>query len=360
MRKFPFVGALVVAVAMPAYAAASDTHRDEEVTLSSGAISLACTLAIPPGRGPFPAAVLLSGSGPQNRDSELVGFRPFKLLAEHLAQQGTAVLRCDDRGVGGSTGSVPGATTADFADDALAAVRALGERSDILKNRIGLIGHSEGAIAGAIAASRSPEVAFLVWMAGSAVSGAEILRMQAATLARAGGASEDVVDEIVRRHTALMSAIKEGASGETLLAVGRPLVAAQAAAMPEAQRKALGDIDAWSERLLKQTLTMLESPWMRAFVNFDPSVALRQVSCPVLAVFGGRDLQVPEAANRSRLETALTAAGNRDVTVKVYGEANHLFMQAVTGHPAEYGTLPKAFVASLLEDVTAWIASRPD
>ena len=358
MRKIPFVTTLVLTVAMTAYAESPRTHREEELVFRNGDISIACTLSIPPGNGPFRAAVLLSGSGPQNRDSDLLGFRPFKLLAEHLAQHGTAALRCDDRGVGGSSGSIADATTADFANDALAALRVLRERSDVQKRQIGLIGHSEGGIAAAIAASVSSDVAFIIWMAGSAVGGAEILQMQAASLARAAGAPDDVVDEILRRHTALLAAITERASSETLLAVGRALVTAQIAAMPETRRKALGDVATFSERLLNETLAMLQSPWMRFFISFDPSTALRRVACPVFAVFGGRDLQVPEAANRRHLETALAEGGNDQVTVKVYPEANHLFMQAVTGEPAEYATLPKAFVASLLDDIAKWIAAR--
>lgn len=173
------------------------TPLDEEVTFQSGSVTLAGTLSLPAGRGPFRAVVLLSGSGPQNRDSDLAGFRPFKLIADSFVQRGIAVLRCDDRGVGGSTGNIMDATLEDFADDALAAVRVLRARSEIDAARIGLLGHSEGAIVAAIAASRSADVRFIVWMAGSAVSGSDILRMQAGSLARAGGAAEALVDEIV-------------------------------------------------------------------------------------------------------------------------------------------------------------------
>jgi fermentation-respiration switch protein FrsA (DUF1100 family) len=209
----------------------------------------------------------------------------------------------------------------------------------------------------AIAAARSSDVAFIVWMAGSAVPGGEILRMQAASLARAAGAAESAVDEILRLHAPFITAIAEGAPDDKVMALGRPLVAAQLTAVPGRQRTP-ADLAALSERLVTQNLAFLRSPWMRFFIGFDPSTALSRVACPVFAGFGGRDLQVPEAANRTRLERALREGNNQQVTVRVYPEANHLFMQAVTGRMEEYATLPKAFVASLLDDIGTWIARR--
>ena len=182
MRSIVILG-ILMSVA-PLASAAASTHREEEVTFSSGTITLAGTLSIPAGSGPFPAVVLLTGSGPQDRDSEVLGFRPFKVIADHLTGRGIAVLRFDDRGVGGSSGSIVNSTTEEFADDALAAIRVLRQREEIGRSPIGLIGHSEGAIVAAIAASKSADVAFIVWMAGSSVAGEQILQTQAAGLAR--------------------------------------------------------------------------------------------------------------------------------------------------------------------------------
>jgi pimeloyl-ACP methyl ester carboxylesterase len=358
MRRILTVSAALLSGVTLAHSSPVGTYREEVLTFGRGTVDIACTLSIPSGTGPFPAVVLLSGSGPQDRDSELFGFRPFRLLAERFAKHGIAALRCDDRGVGGSSGRVLDATTEDFADDALAAVDVLRQRRDIQKSRIGLLGHSEGAIVAAIAASRSPNVTFLVWLAGSAVPGAEILRMRAEALARATGAPDDVVDEILCRHAALLTALSEGASEGTLRALGRSLVDAQVSAVPEAQRQLLGTVAVLSDRLLNQTLEVLQSPWMRFFIGFDPSMALRHVVCPVFAAFGGRDLEVPAAANRAQFAAALTEARNYEVTVKAYSEANHLFMPAVTGQIAEYVTLPKVFVASLVDDIAGWIITR--
>jgi len=353
------VCAFLVASATQTPASAGQQHRDEDVSFQSGATTLAGTLSLPSSAGPFPAVVLLSGSGPQDRDSELMGFRPFKLIADHFVKRGIAVLRFDDRGVGGSTGSVPDSTTEDFADDALAAVRTLRARRDIDGGRIGLVGHSEGAIVAAAAAAHSPQVAFIVWMAGSAVSGAEILRMQAAELPRRAGASRSAVDEILRHHDALMAAVKAQASVETLTSLARPLVAAQLGAVPRPAGAAFDEANPQAERLVAEGVRMLQTPWMRFFVTFDPTAALRRLTCPVFAAFAGRDVQVPEAVNRARLEAALKDAGNQRVTVRVYPEANHLFQQAITGQLAEYATLPKVFVPSLLDDIAGWIVGMP-
>ena len=357
MRQVLVVSALLC-VHTTVLAADARAPRDEDVTFQSGSITIAGTLSLPAGRGPFPAVVLLSGSGPQNRDSEVFGFRPFRLMADFFVERGIAVLRCDDRGIGGSSGRVADATSEDFADDALAAVGILRARPEIDGARIGLLGHSEGAIVAAIAASRDPAVAFVVWMAGNAVPGGEILRMQGAALLRAAGATETVISDVLRRHADFMTAVAADAPDEHVMALGRTLVAAQMAAIPGSKTAAQGGTDAKVDKLVHQNLTMLRSRWMRFFVGFDPASALRRVACPVFAVFGGRDLQVPAAPNRDRLEAALEAGTNPDVTVQVYPDANHLFQQALTGQLAEYATLPKVFVPPLLNDIATWIAGR--
>jgi hypothetical protein len=360
MKRTLMVCAFTVAAVALIPASGNGQSRDHDVSFQSGANTFAGTLSLPAGAGPFPAVVLLSGSGPQNRDStdDVAGFRPFKLIADDFVKHGIAVLRFDDRGVGGSTGNLAEATTEDLADDAMAALRTLRARRDIDGRRIGLVGHSEGAIVAAVAASRSSEVAFIAWLAGSTVSGAEILRMQAEGIARGAGASPAAIEEILRHHDALMKAVKAHASAETLTSLSRTLMTAQIAAAAKAPGTASGGGDRQRERLLAQAVAMLQSRWMRYFVTFEPEAVLRRVRCPVFAAFGGRDVHVPEAVNRARLEAGLKHAGNQHVTIRVYPEANHLFMSAITGQLAEYATLPKAFVPSLLDDIASWIASR--
>ena len=358
MRRAAVVGAVVVITALVAEAAQAPPYREEDLTFTSGEVTIAGTLTVPDGKGPFPAVVLLSGSGAQNRDSEILGFRPFKILADTLARAGIAVLRCDDRGVGGSTGTLVDATTADLADDALAAVQRLAARSEIAKGKIGLIGHSEGALSAALAASKSPDVAFLVWMAGSARRGDEVMRQQAGDLARAAGADAATVERILEQHAHLLAGIRGGVDDEELKQRVRTLARAQLALLPEAQRKMIPNPDAFIDAQMPAQLKALRSRWMRFFIDFDPVTALARVTCPVLAIFGERDMQVAPASNRPPLERALAGGGNTRVTVKVYPEANHLFQVAVTGNPSEYAALPKAFVPSLADDLVAWIRAR--
>ena len=353
MKRTLFVCAFIVTLAA-APTGASRHPEEHEMSFKSGVVTLSGTLSLPSGTGPFPAVVLLSGSGPQNRDSEIAGFRPFRLIAEHFASRGIAVLRLDDRGVGGSTGFFAETTTHELAEDALAAIRVLRARREIDGRRIGLLGHSEGALVAAVAASQSADVAFIAWLAGSAVSGAEIMRQQAEEMPRRAGASPAAIEDILRHHDALMSAVKENASAETLTAHSRTLLEKQRAATPGSSEATQAKMEA----LIAQSVKLLQSKWMRYFVTFDPAATLRRVRIPVFAAFGGRDVQVPEAVNRARLEAALSDAGNPATTVRVYAEANHLFMPAVSGQVTEYARLPKAFVPALLDDIATWIAGR--
>lgn len=360
MRRIA-IGILTAGVLMTAAVRASTqapSARDEEIVFRSGEVTLAGTLTLPAGSGPFPAVVLLSGSGPQNRDSEIVGFRPFKVMADRLSQAGIAVLRYDDRGVGGSSGSIQQSTTDDFSGDALAAVRWLAGRPGILASRIGLLGHSEGALTAALAASKSREVAFIVWLAGSGVRGDEVLRQQARDMARAAGADEETVGRILASHGRLLELVRDEGDVEEITALTRTLARAQLEALPEAQRRGIPNIDAAIDAMLPAQVAAMRSRWFRSFIFFDPAAALEKVTCPVLAIFGDRDMQVPPGLHRAPVEAALARAGNRQVTVTVYPGANHLFQKAATGHPSEYATLPKAFVPGLLDEIAAWIAAR--
>lgn len=359
------IGILVLATAAAmaqtgAPAADPVPYTEQEITFTNGSITLAGTLTLPRSKGPFPAVVLLTGSGPQNRNEELFGFKPFQVLAHHFARQGIAVLRYDDRGVGGSTGRISDSTTEDFAADALAAVALLAAREDIRPSQIGLLGHSEGAIAAAIAASRSNELAFIVLMAGSAIRGDEILRAQAGDIARAGGADPAALERILAAHRRLMDAVAANEGDAVLNERIRVLARAQIDAMPEAQRAMVGNIDKLLDAQMPAQLAAMRTPWFRFFVRFDPASALAKVTCPVFAAFGERDLQVPSGTNRAPLEAALTRAGNARVTVKVYPDANHLFIASKTGHPSEYATLEKRFVPGLLEELSGWIRSQAD
>lgn len=341
----------------PSPPAAPLPYREEEVTFKNGPVTLAGTLTMPEGPGPFPAFVMITGSGPQNRDEELFGFKAFRVIADYVTRRGVAVLRYDDRGMGGSTGSLATATTSDFADDALAGAALLAARPEVDRAHIGLVGHSEGADVAAIAAVRSKDVAFIVMMAGMTLRGDVILRHQAEDGARALGAGDEAVAKIVAAHHQLTDAVRNGAAIAEVTPALEALIRAQLAAQPPAARAAIGDIDTFIARAMPAALAQNRSAWMRYFVTFDPAPVLAQVTCPVLALFGEHDTQVRPDLNRPALEAAFATGGNSRVTVKVYPAANHLFITSVTGLVAEYPALDKTFVPGLLEDLVSWVHS---
>lgn len=343
----------LLTIALLSAAQAPAPYRSEPLTVTNGDVSLAGTLTIPHGEGPFPAVVLITGSGAQNRDEDIFGFKVFGVIADHLTRNGIAVFRHDDRGVGESTGRLVASTTADFGNDALAGIARLAAMPDIDPARIGLLGHSEGAAAAAIAAAKSPAVKFVVLLAGPSIPGDVVTRRQAADGARAMGAGPEAVAKIEAAHRAMTEAVRRNASTDDITAALKALMTAQVEGAPPAQRAMIGDIPAWVEKSYRPHLAQIVSPWMKFFVAFDPAGALRTITVPVFAAFGGLDTQVLPELNEDPMRRALS--GNARATIKVYPEANHLFQRAKTGLVTEYAMLEKVFLPGLLDDVTTWI-----
>lgn len=330
-------------------------YREEEVSYDNGPIHLAATLTLPEGPGPFPAAVLITGSGAQDRDESLVGHKPFLILSDYLTRAGIAVLRADDRGIGASTGKVRNSTTSDFADDALAAVRHLRTRAAIDPARIGLIGHSEGGIVGPLAASRAPDaVAFVVMIAGTGVPLDEVVLRQTALIGRAGGATESAVAGEVASTKLILDLVKAGADSLAVRTALLGQIQSQLAALPDSARAAAGSPEALADAALRGTL----NPWFRYAVGLDPRVALRQVRCPVLALNGTLDLQVDPDQNLPEIEKALGESGNRDVTIRRLPGLNHLLQRAKTGHPDEYATIEETMNEDGLAVIRDWVLAR--
>ena len=334
-------------------------YHAENVTYenASGGVTLAGTLTLPGVQGPFPAALLITGSGPQDRDETLFGHKPFLVLADHLTRAGIAVLRVDDRGVGGSTGETRNSTSEDLAGDVEAGVAFLETRPEIDAARIGLIGHSEGGIIAPIVAARSSSIAFIVLMAGPGLPGEDILLQQGALIARAGGASEQQIEAgrdlqrrifaVVRSETdprvteaRLRLTIKEGLDRLARLHTSDAAVVASTTEAVEAQVRAV------------------QSPWFRYFLTYDPRPMLHKVTCPVLAINGENDLQVPPRENLAAIELALTEGGNTSVTVKAIPKLNHLFQTSVTGHVFEYAGIEETVAPVALELITSWIREQ--
>ncbi len=331
-------------------------YNEEEVTYENeeAGVKLAGTLTLPRSEGPFPAVILISGSGQQNRDEELLGHRPFLVLSDYLTRRGIAVLRVDDRGVGGSTGNSSQATSEDFAGDVLAGIEYLKSREEIDSTRIGLIGHSEGGLIAPIVAVQSPDVAFIVMMAGPGLTGEEIILLQSNLIARAEGAD----NETIVRNNVLMknmySVIKEEQNNTIAAEKLRNLLEDEMANMSEEEIQNSG----YSETALDAQVQALLSPWMRFFLTYDPRPTLMQVKCPVLAINGEKDLQVPPDENLQAIEEALKAGGNKDYTVKELPGLNHLFQTAQTGSPSEYAAIEETISPTALEMMGDWISDH--
>jgi len=318
--------------------------RDVRFESVADGVTLAGTLTVPPGDGPFPAVALISGSGPQDRDETVFGHKPFLVLADHLTRRGIAVLRYDDRGVGASTGDIATAVTPDFADDAEGAVRYLASLPEVAAAEIGLVGHSEGAVVVPIVANRSDDVGFVVLLAGTGVNGQDLLVMQLVAINRAMGVGEAITEQRSRLQRDLLGVVAETPDDSAAANRAREILAGAGVSGEAAEAQ----------------VRALLSPWMRYFLTYDPIPELRALTVPVLALWGEKDTQVPPAGNLGPAEEALAESGSPDATVDVLPGLNHLFQTAGTGAPAEYVTIEETMAPVALETIGDWILSRTE
>ncbi len=313
---------------------------EAEIASVQGVV-LSGTLTLPEGDGPFPGAVLISGSGPQDRDEALMGHRPFAVLADHLTRQGIAVLRYDDRGVGASTGDFASAVTPDFADDAAAALSWLAERGDVAG--VGYVGHSEGAIVGAIAHETAP-ASFLVTIGGPAVRGAEVLIEPSAQDQRVSGLPEAEIARSRALQEALMERITSAGPEADTQVLQDELVALLSEALAEQQIPA---------ETLASVAAELLSPWMRWFLSYDPGPALEALQIPVLALYGALDLQVVAEQNAPVARAKLSTGA-----VEVLEGLNHLLQPAETGAVSEYGQIDVTMDPAAMDRVVAHVLAH--
>lgn len=322
-------------------------YRSEEVSYRSGDIGLAGTLTMPEGDGPFTAVLLLTGSGPQDRDETLYGHKPFLLLADTLTRAGYAVLRVDDRGVGGSGGDLARAGYDGLAADALAGVEYLKGRSDIDPARVGLLGHSEGGYLAPLAAQRSGAVAFVILMAGPALSGEDVLALQNRLLFEAAGVPPEQVeaqDAFIHELAGLLRAADYPAAE----ALTRRRLEQQSATLPEGRRPTPQEIG--------DQARAATTPTRRSFLTYDPGPALDALNIPVLAFYGGKDLQVPATQNEPALRERL--ADHPDATVRTFPGLNHLMQPATTGGLDEYARTQTTISPEVLHLITGWMQAR--
>ncbi len=309
-------------------------------------VNLAGSLTLPEGEGPFPAAVMITGSGAQNRDEELLGHKPFAVIADYLTRQGIAVLRFDDRGVGGSTGNYAAATSADLATDANAAARYLMARTDIDHDAVGFIGHSEGGMIAPIAMADNPDIAFFVALAGPGTMLDQLMLSQRRLVGSQMGMTEAQMDRAEPVMAALFDAIGDAPSREEGLEAARVLLT------PEA----MVAIGAPAQTPPDAILGQIGSPWFYYFLSYDPAPNLARIGVPILALNGSLDRQVPAVDNLAAIEAA--TAGNPDVTTVELEGLNHLFQTAQTGAVGEYADIEETFSPIALEILSNWIAER--
>jgi pimeloyl-ACP methyl ester carboxylesterase len=333
-------------------------YREEEVTFTNGANSFAGTLTIPFGEGKFPAIVMITGSGAQDRNETIVGFKIFGVIADHFTRNGIAVLRYDDRGIGGSKGKgVDSSTTEDFAYDVIEAVEYLKTRNDIDAGKIGLCGHSEGGIVAPLAASKYDGIDFIILIAGTGVPGKEILLEQSKLIMEANKTPKEDIESALNTQKKVYDALGSDSAESKIYAIVKEQIADEYDKLPKDSMKTISK-DGYIEKNLETAKVQLRSvlsPWFKFFVSYDPSRSLEKVKCPVLMLFGEKDLQVPPAQNKAPMEQALTLGGNTKFKTVVFPDANHLFQRAETGSPTEYAKLPKEFVPGFLETMSEWI-----
>lgn len=328
-------------------------YYSEDVTFQNikANISLSGTLTLPKKDGIFPIVILITGSGPQNRDEELFGHKPFLVISDYLTKSGIGVLRYDDRGVGQSKGDFKISTTADFATDVESAIAYLKTRKEINKKKIGLVGHSEGGLIAPIVAAKSKDVDFIVLLAGTGIQGDKLLLLQQELIAKANGVSETDIKKSIKRNAELFEMIVNSNDNQKLKtdltnSINETLKNDTSTEIPNGMTK---------EEFVSTQVNQISSPWMQYFIKFNPATTLQKVKCPVLAVNGEKDLQVPPKDNLTAIKTALTKGGNKNITTMEFPNLNHLFQECKTGSPSEYATIEQTFSPTALEEIANWI-----
>jgi uncharacterized protein len=323
-------------------------YREEDVTFPNARASviLGGTLTLPKGPGPFPAAILIAGSGPQDRDGSIANHKPFLVIADYLTRKGFAVLRYDKRGVGQSTGTPETATTLDLASDVDCAIAYLKSRKEIDPNKIGLIGHSEGAMIAPAIASTNSSVPWVVLLAAPATKGEDTLLNQSDEIARAGGLADAQVLASLNFDKQAYDLVEKEMDSAAVTEKLKALV------------KESGLDSAFPPSALDAQIHMMTSPWFRFYLTYDPIPDLKKTRCPVLALYGEKDLQIPPKINMPMLQKALAEGGNSHADVRQLPELNHLFQHAYTGSPTEYPAIDETFSPRALQIIGDWLLAR--
>lgn len=324
-------------------------YYSEEVIFNNAKdeVKLAGTLTLPTRNGNYPVIILISGSGPQNRDCELLGHKSFLVISDFLTRNGIGVLRFDDRGVGASTGSFQKATSADFVTDVESAIAYLKTRSEVNKNQIGLLGHSEGGLIATIIGSKSNFVDFIVLVASPGIPGDELLLLQKEKIERASGLSEKEITAGIDLNRRIFNKVTSSKNDTQLKnEIYSTLVAFNEEQTSDEQQ---------TDNEINTIVETITSPWFYYFLNFKPIPSLEKIKCPVLVLAGEKDLQVPSLENIASIEKAFKKGKKSNFKTVVYPKLNHLFQEAETGLPGEYATIEETFSPKALEEIKNWL-----
>ncbi len=326
------------------------TNADKSVTLGG-------TLTRPKGNGKYPALILITGSGQQDRDETILGHKPFWVIADFLTKNGFAVLRVDDRGMGKSMGEIENVTSEDFANDVMTSIHYLKTRSDIELKKIGLIGHSEGGMIAPMVAAKTKDVAFMVLVAGPAVKGDEVLNEQRVAILNASGINLTAVREIDVLSRKITQLVIDSKTKEEALVRGEGEIKQWASSAGSEAKAALNiTSDDQAKAYATQTINQMYVPWFRYFLQYDPAPVLEKSKCPVLALYGEKDIQVIPSQNSEPMKRILGKSrktGEFEV-VEIKG-VNHLFQKCNSCTLAEYGELTETFSEEALHVITDWV-----
>ena len=331
-------------------------YDEEEVSYRNekDKIKIAGTLTLPRGAGKYPAVLLITGSGGQDRNETIAGHRPFLVLADYLTRNGIAVLRVDDRGIGGTDLGSLSVTSENFAEDVLAGVNFLKQRKEIDPKMIGLIGHSEGGMIAPMVAARTSDVAFIVLLAGLGQRGEDVIYAQTELIQKAQGAHVDVIRHTVALAKRVNAIVKAETDEKRIEQRINEEIVAYDRTLSDLQKQLFEP----AERAIRASMAIYKTPWYRYFVMFDPQPVLKNVKVPVLALNGEHDLQVPWKENLDLIGAGLKAGGNQDVTVKAFPKLNHLFQTSQTGAISEYGQIEETMSPEVLKTVSDWILQK--
>lgn len=318
-------------------------------------ITLAGTLTLPRKEGVFPVVVLISGSGPQNRNEEVMGHRPFLVLADHLTRNGIGVLRYDDRGVGKSTGEFRMSKLDDFASDVMSAIAYLRTRKEIDAQNIGLIGHSEGGIVAPMVASTSEDVRFIALLAGPGIDPRVLIPLQQKMIALSAGATHEEAEYTRQASAQLVQFVIDNLDDEDFT---EKLTEFADANWEKIKKLPVSPKGLTKEEYIATMKKAMTASWFRDILLVDPPGILKRVTCPVLAINGDKDVQVSANENLEGIRKALTEGGNKNFTVKALPGLNHFFQECETGALSEYKHIQQTFSPTALHEISSWVLEQ--